>query len=158
MLIQKIRELSDGKKSLDDFAKLFYGVYNGCYLTFTYHFDDVVKTLNTVAPFDWNSFLKETRLRSSSRRPKRWIHSRRLSTRLHRYRRSPGWRKQRLQDTMPTSRPHAGSANDLNKIARSDSNTMPTACPPSFSCAIFSQHPRDSPRGVTLPREYDHSP
>jgi predicted metalloprotease with PDZ domain len=55
----KIRELTDGKKSLDDFAKLFYGVYNGSYITFTYHFDDVVKALNTVAPFDWNSFLKE---------------------------------------------------------------------------------------------------
>jgi predicted metalloprotease with PDZ domain len=54
----KIRELTDGKKSLDDFAKLFYGPYNGSYITFTYHFDDVVKTLNTVAPFDWESFLK----------------------------------------------------------------------------------------------------
>jgi predicted metalloprotease with PDZ domain len=55
----KIRELTDGKKSLDDFAKLFYGVYNGSYVTFTYHFEDVVKALNTVAPFDWDSFLKE---------------------------------------------------------------------------------------------------
>ena len=55
----KIRELTDGKKSLDDFAKLFYGPYNGSYITFTYHFDDVVKALNTVAAFDWDSFLKE---------------------------------------------------------------------------------------------------
>ena len=55
----KIRELTDGKKSLDDFAKLFYGPYNGSYTTFTYHFDDLVKALNTVAPFDWDLFLKE---------------------------------------------------------------------------------------------------
>jgi len=55
----KIRELTDDKKSLDDFAKLFYGVYNGSYVTFTYHFEDVVKALNTVAPFNWDSFLKE---------------------------------------------------------------------------------------------------
>jgi predicted metalloprotease with PDZ domain len=54
----KIRELTDGKKSLDDFAKLFFGVYNGSYITFTYHFEDVVKALNTVAPFDWDNFLK----------------------------------------------------------------------------------------------------
>lgn len=54
----KIRELTNGQKSLDDFAKLFYGVYNGSYVTFTYHFEDVVKALNTVAPFDWDSFLK----------------------------------------------------------------------------------------------------
>ncbi len=55
----KIRELTNGQKSLDDFAKLFYGVYNGSYITFTYHFEDVVKALNTVAPFDWDGFLKE---------------------------------------------------------------------------------------------------
>ena len=54
----KIRELTGGQKSLDDFAKLFYGPFNGSYITFTYHFDDVVKALNTVAPFDWDSFLK----------------------------------------------------------------------------------------------------
>jgi predicted metalloprotease with PDZ domain len=54
----KIRELTGGQKSLDDFAKLFYGPHNGSYITFTYHFDDVVKALNTVAPFDWDSFLK----------------------------------------------------------------------------------------------------
>jgi predicted metalloprotease with PDZ domain len=54
----KIRELTDDKKSLDDFAKLFFGPYNGSYITFTYHFEDVVKALNTVAPFDWDSFLQ----------------------------------------------------------------------------------------------------
>ncbi len=54
----KIRELTNNQKSLDDFAKLFYGVYNGSYITFTYHFEDVVKALNTVAPFDWDTFLK----------------------------------------------------------------------------------------------------
>ncbi len=54
----KIRELTNGAKSLDDFAKLFFGPYNGSYITFTYHFEDVVKALNTVAPYDWDSFLK----------------------------------------------------------------------------------------------------
>jgi predicted metalloprotease with PDZ domain len=54
----KIRELTGDKKSLDDFAKLFYGVYNGSYIAFTYHFEDIVKALNTVEPFDWDTFLK----------------------------------------------------------------------------------------------------
>jgi predicted metalloprotease with PDZ domain len=54
----KIRELTNGQKSLDDFAKLFYGVYNGSFITDTYHFEDIVKALNTVAPFDWDAFLK----------------------------------------------------------------------------------------------------
>jgi len=68
----KIRELSHGTKSLDDFATLFFappakgsasrdtgpGV-----LPFT--FDDVVKALNTVAPYDWKKFW-ETRLNALS--------------------------------------------------------------------------------------------
>ncbi|MCU1286868.1 MAG: glycyl aminopeptidase [Acidobacteriales bacterium] len=53
----KIREMSGGKKSLDDFAKIFYGIDNGSYVTRTYTFDDVVAALNQVQPFDWATFL-----------------------------------------------------------------------------------------------------
>ena len=45
----KIRELSEGKKSLDDFAKAFYGVQNGSYITDTYTFEDIVAALNAGA-------------------------------------------------------------------------------------------------------------
>jgi predicted metalloprotease with PDZ domain len=55
----KIRELTNGQKSLDDFAKLFFGVHNGSYITDQYHFEDIVKALNTVAPYDWDGFLKD---------------------------------------------------------------------------------------------------
>ncbi len=55
----KIRELTKGEKSLDDFAKLFFGVYNGSFVTDTYHFEDLVKALNAVTPFDWDHFLRE---------------------------------------------------------------------------------------------------
>ena len=54
----KIRELSDGKKSLDDFAKLFFGIVNGSYITVPFTFDDLVKALNTVQPFDWSGFFR----------------------------------------------------------------------------------------------------
>ena len=54
----KIRELSDGKKSLDDFAKLFFGINNGSYVTVGYALDDIVKALNTVQPYDWAGFLR----------------------------------------------------------------------------------------------------
>ena len=54
----KIRELSGGKKSLDDFAKLFYGMDNGSYITKTYTFDDLVTALNTVQAYDWAGFLR----------------------------------------------------------------------------------------------------
>ena len=50
--------MSGGKKSLDDFARLFYGINNGSYVTVTYTFDDLVKALNTVQPFDWAGFLR----------------------------------------------------------------------------------------------------
>jgi predicted metalloprotease with PDZ domain len=55
----KIREMSGGKKSLDDFAKLFYGIDNGSYITRTYTFDDVVAALNQVQAFDWATFLHQ---------------------------------------------------------------------------------------------------
>jgi predicted metalloprotease with PDZ domain len=57
----KLRELSHGKKSIDDFAKAFFGMDNGSFVTNTYTFDDVVKTLNDIAPYDWAKYLR-TRL------------------------------------------------------------------------------------------------
>jgi predicted metalloprotease with PDZ domain len=58
----KIREISGGKKSLDDFAKLFFGIDNGSYVTVTYALDDLMKALNTVQPHDWAGFFR-TRVR-----------------------------------------------------------------------------------------------
>jgi predicted metalloprotease with PDZ domain len=56
-----IREQSHGQRSLDDFAKAFFGVHNGSYVTDTYTFEDVVAALNAVQPYDWATFLR-TRL------------------------------------------------------------------------------------------------
>ncbi len=53
----KIRELSGDKKSLDDFAKLFFGIDNGSYITQTYSLNDLIAALNTVQPYDWATFL-----------------------------------------------------------------------------------------------------
>lgn len=54
----KLRALTHDGKSLDDFARAFFGVDNGSYVTKTYTFDDVVTALNGVAPYDWAGFLK----------------------------------------------------------------------------------------------------
>jgi predicted metalloprotease with PDZ domain len=54
----KIRELSNGQKSLDDFAKLFFGIDNGSYSTVTYTFEDLVRVLNTVQSYDWTGFFR----------------------------------------------------------------------------------------------------
>jgi predicted metalloprotease with PDZ domain len=55
----KIRELSGGQKSLDDFCKKFFGVYNGSFITYQYTLEDLVKYLNEVAPYDWQGFLEQ---------------------------------------------------------------------------------------------------
>jgi predicted metalloprotease with PDZ domain len=54
----RIRELSGEKRSLDDFARAFYGINNGSFVPAFYTFDDVAATLNKVQPYDWATFLK----------------------------------------------------------------------------------------------------
>jgi len=54
-----IREKSGGKRSLDDFAKAFFGIENGSWTPVPYTFDDVVAALNAVQPYDWAKFLNE---------------------------------------------------------------------------------------------------
>jgi predicted metalloprotease with PDZ domain len=56
-----IREKTHGAKSLNDFARAFFGMDDGSYITYPYQFDDVVKALNGVYPYDWAGFLR-TRL------------------------------------------------------------------------------------------------
>ncbi|WP_395682046.1 M61 family metallopeptidase [Dokdonella sp.] len=54
----KLRELSHERRSLDDFARAFFGVDDGSYAVRTYTFDDVAHALNAVAPHDWAAFLR----------------------------------------------------------------------------------------------------
>jgi len=51
-----IRQLSNNRRSLDDFARAFFGTSQGIS---TYTFDDVVKALNAVQSHDWAGFLRE---------------------------------------------------------------------------------------------------
>jgi predicted metalloprotease with PDZ domain len=54
-----IREQTHGQKSMDDFCHLFHGGQSGPPEVKTYTFDDVVNTLNQVAPYDWRGFWTE---------------------------------------------------------------------------------------------------
>ena len=54
-----IRKLSNDHKSLDDFAKAFFGTNSGSFVVSPYQFDDVVATLNSVQPYDWAKFLHD---------------------------------------------------------------------------------------------------
>ena len=62
-----IRRLSHGQKSLNDFAKLFYGGQSGPPTVVPYQFEDIVAGLNQVTPYDWGHLLRE-RLDSKSPR------------------------------------------------------------------------------------------
>jgi len=54
-----IRQQTKGAKSLDDFCKLFHGAPGGTPALKTYTFEDLVKALNQVAPYDWAGFWTE---------------------------------------------------------------------------------------------------
>jgi predicted metalloprotease with PDZ domain len=54
-----IRQESKGKKTLDDFCRLFHGAPSTPPMVKTYTFDDVVNGLNQVAPYDWRAFWTE---------------------------------------------------------------------------------------------------
>jgi predicted metalloprotease with PDZ domain len=58
-----LRELTDGAKSLDDFCRDFHGGPSGAPALKPYTFEEVVATLDRLAPFDWAQFFTE-RLRS----------------------------------------------------------------------------------------------
>ncbi|MFC4528146.1 M61 family metallopeptidase [Dyella halodurans] len=53
-----IRERSGGRKSLDDFARAFFGIRDGSLVAAPYTFDDLVAGLNAVLPYDWETFLR----------------------------------------------------------------------------------------------------
>ncbi len=55
----RLRELTRDRRSLDDFARAFFGTRDGELGPLTYTFDDVVGALDAVAPHDWAGLLRE---------------------------------------------------------------------------------------------------
>jgi predicted metalloprotease with PDZ domain len=53
-----IREKTQGSKSLDDFARAFFGMEDGKFVPNTYRFEDVAAALNGILPYDWAGFLR----------------------------------------------------------------------------------------------------
>jgi len=51
-----ISKATRGRKGLDDFAKAFFGIKPGDWGEVVYNRDDVIKTLNAIAPYDWAGF------------------------------------------------------------------------------------------------------
>ena len=53
-----IRRITNDRHSMDDFCHAFYAPPDGEPIIKAYNFDDLVATLNQVAPYDWRSFLR----------------------------------------------------------------------------------------------------
>jgi predicted metalloprotease with PDZ domain len=60
-----LRKQTGGQKSLNDFARLFFGAPDTPPKVVPYQFEDIVAALNRVAPYDWAKLLRE-RLDSKS--------------------------------------------------------------------------------------------
>jgi predicted metalloprotease with PDZ domain len=60
-----IREASAGTRSLDDFARAFYGIDDARIAPVAYSFEDIVAALNQVQKYDWRGFLNQ-RLQSTN--------------------------------------------------------------------------------------------
>ena len=54
-----IRQQTQNQKSLNDFCRLFHGGESGPPKVVPYTFDDVVRVLNDIAPYDWAHHLQE---------------------------------------------------------------------------------------------------
>jgi predicted metalloprotease with PDZ domain len=52
-----LRRLTDGRRGMDDFARAFFGIRDRDWGVVTYTLDDIVRTLNGIAPYDWAGLL-----------------------------------------------------------------------------------------------------
>jgi len=64
-----IRQRSKNKLSLDDFFKRFHGGQNTGAKVLTYDFEEIIRTLNQVSPYDWRAFFNERVYQIKTRAP-----------------------------------------------------------------------------------------
>ena len=54
-----IRKLTQDRRSMNDFCRIFFGGPDGLPVIKTYTFDDIVTTLNDIVRYDWRAFLRQ---------------------------------------------------------------------------------------------------
>jgi len=64
-----IRQQTQGRRSLDDFCRQFHGGEKSPPKVVPYTFEDIVRSLNSIAPYDWGALLKERVKTTSTHAP-----------------------------------------------------------------------------------------
>ena len=64
-----LRQQTNNEKSMDDFCRRFHGGESGPPKVVPYTFDDVVKTLNEIAPYDWATLLRNRTQKTANHAP-----------------------------------------------------------------------------------------
>jgi len=64
-----LRQQSAGRKSLDDFCRRFHGGESGPPKVVPYTFEDIVRELNAIVPYDWGKLLQDRVRKTSEHAP-----------------------------------------------------------------------------------------
>jgi len=70
----KIRQLTNGQRSLDDFCRRFHGGSGGVVEVKPYTFEDVVAALDAIAPYDWKLLLTRRLTEPANQAPLEGFH------------------------------------------------------------------------------------
>ncbi len=70
---QILRSETRGRRSLDDFARAFFGQRDGDWGQITYNLDEIVSTLTAIHPYDWESLLRQRLNENASGAPLRGL-------------------------------------------------------------------------------------
>jgi len=64
-----LREQTNNQKSMDDFCRRFHGGESGPPKVVPYTFEEIVKTLNEITPYDWGTLLKDRVQKTANHAP-----------------------------------------------------------------------------------------
>jgi len=64
-----LRRMTNGQRGMDDFARAFFGLRDRDWGVVTYTVEDIARTLNGIAPYDWASFLQARQFEAKAGAP-----------------------------------------------------------------------------------------
>ena len=96
---ETLRGLTKDQKSMNDFCRIFHGGPGGAPALKTYTFEDVVATLNSLAPYDWAGFLRARLDGTSTKNADRSCRKRRMEIGVQRRVQCDGRNREHVGET-----------------------------------------------------------